>query len=82
LEEKGQTMNIETYVEVFAILEWKDDGTGTMCIWKTKSQGHQWIDDTIVKANRPSETQIVYASANDEFARNNMTFRRKHEAQQ
>ena len=61
----------EVYVEVFLILEWRDDS-----VFKTKSDGTRWINEGIVKANKPRMSNIIYSAANDEFAQNNMTIRR------
>lgn len=62
----------EVYRELFKITEWRDG-----CVFKTESQGYAWFDLEVEKANRPAETNLIYASPSDEFSLGNMTIRIK-----
>jgi hypothetical protein len=62
----------EVYVQVFYIQEWRDDS-----VFKTEPGDCRWMSKDVVDENRPRLTNIIYASANDEFAKNNMTIRVK-----
>ena len=61
----------EAYVEVYVILEWRDGA-----VFRTESVGHRWVSMETTKANHPNVTNVIYAAANDEFAKNNMTIRK------
>jgi hypothetical protein len=61
----------EEYREVFKITEWRDG-----CIYKTVSLGHGWFSKDIIDINKPDESNLIYAAASDDFARENMTIRR------
>ena len=64
-------MEYEVYVEEFHVTEWKDGA-----VYETESFGHKWIPEEVRNNNIPRESNIIYAAANDEFAKNNMTIRR------
>jgi hypothetical protein len=61
----------EEYRELFRITEWRDG-----CVFRTESLGYGWFPQAEVKANRPAESDLIYAAASDEFAQTHMTIRR------
>ena len=65
----------EVYRELFEITEWRDG-----CVFTTKSLGYGWFDQTVEKANRPAETNLIYAAPSDDFSLGNMTIRLKRSA--
>jgi hypothetical protein len=67
-------LKYEVYVEVFYIQMWRDNA-----VYRTESGGCRWMRKEIVDANMPTLTNVIYAAANDEFANNNMTVRRRKE---
>lgn len=58
-------------MELFRITEWRDG-----CVFKTESQGHDWFNKAVVDANKPAETNLIYASPNGEYA-DQVNIRRK-----
>ena len=64
----------EVYVEVFAVQEWRRDE-----VLRTASTGTRWVNKKVVDNNLPNLTNIIYAAASDEFAKDNVTIRRKKE---
>ncbi len=67
-----EDLEYEVYVEIFYIQEWRDNS-----VYKTASGGCRWISKAIADANIPSATNVMYVAANDKFAQENMTIRRK-----
>lgn len=65
-------VELEVYVEEFAITEWRGG-----CVYQTASRGYRWMDEAVVKANRPAETGLMYAAASTAVAERQMTVRRK-----
>jgi hypothetical protein len=54
--------------ELYQITQWKDDS-----VYRTESLGIAWFDQSVVDSNKPRETNLIYASVdNDE-----MNIRRK-----
>lgn len=47
----------EVLREVWRITEWRGDA-----VYKTVSQGIAWYDEALVKANRPADTNLIYAA--------------------
>lgn len=62
----------EVYVQPFLITEWRDG-----CVFRTQRQECGWHDKSVVDANRPRESGVTYAAANDAFAQANMTIRKR-----
>jgi len=62
------------YVQPFLITEWRDGA-----VLRTEAQEHGWYDEAVVQANKPRESGVIYAAANDEFAQTHMTVRIKKE---
>jgi hypothetical protein len=60
-------------MEQFRVTEWRDG-----CVWTTESNGCGWFSEDLVHANVTSYTGIMYVAASDDFARNNMTIRKKN----
>jgi hypothetical protein len=65
-------MEYEVYIEVFHIQEWRGGA-----VYRTESSGCKWMSKKVVDSNLPNMTNVLYVAANDEFAQNNMTIRRK-----
>jgi hypothetical protein len=68
-------MELEHYMEKYRITQWKDG-----CIYRTESEGYGWFSDTVLKANRPGETNVVYGAASTEVALAQQTIRKAKEA--
>jgi GNAT superfamily N-acetyltransferase len=73
MRRKPKGTEYEVYVEVFYILEREPDYS----IKRTESSGSRWVAQTVVDANLPDVTNVVYAAASDEFAHNNSTIRKR-----
>lgn len=52
----------EVYREVFTITERKDGA-----VFATESLGYKWVDMAEVDANRPNETNLIYASPSSKY---------------
>jgi len=53
-------VTFELYQEVFRITEWRDG-----CVFRTEQVGHDWFPESVVKANRPRETNLIYCPPSD-----------------
>lgn len=51
-------MEFEVYMEKFQVTKWRDG-----CVYDTRSLGYGWFPKSVVDANRPVETNIIYAAA-------------------
>jgi hypothetical protein len=60
----------DVYREKYRILEWRAGA-----VYKTESLGVGWFPMEDVDRNVPAVTGVIYAAADDEFARENMTIR-------
>ena len=60
----------EVYRELFLVTEWRDGA-----VYRTISRGHNWFLTSVVDDNRPRDTNLIYASASDEFSKSNSTIR-------
>lgn len=65
----------EVYQELFVITAWRDDA-----VYRTDSQGHGWFPESVVKANRPRSSGLIYAAPSDEFSRQNSSIRVRRKA--
>jgi hypothetical protein len=63
---------LQVYREKFRITSWRDG-----CVFSTESLGCDWFDESVVDSNHPSKSNMLFVAASDDFARGNMTVRRK-----
>ena len=65
-------MEFERYMEKVQITSWRNG-----CVFTTSSLGCGWFSCTEIDGNQPGHTGFMYVPASGDFARNNMTMRRK-----
>lgn len=62
----------EIYRERMKILERREGA-----VYRTESLGHGWFDEELVKANKPSETDIMYVVPSSEHPGPSVLIRKK-----